>query len=321
MLVFITLAKACTYKQRYILPALSGHMQEFPNFEPLTIEHAGIRSTLISCEPETSEMCFGSMIIWQDTYPAYISKLGKAYIIAGDEAFLKPVCTGKGEELAPLVNAIEQECMRTKKPTLFKYVPLEFANLLGRMGYNVNPDRDNWDYVYLTEHLANLPGQKYYSKRKDIKKFMDATGGKAEFVQMQDAHLQACLELNKSWLETKEAQGDAYAIAEHKALEKCIQHFKVLEFTGYVVELDGMVCGFTIAEQLNKSTVVVHFEKGDYRIPGIYQYINNAFARAMLDKYTYINREQDLGLPGLRKAKTSYGPVRMIEKFTCVKPV
>ncbi|MGC8912369.1 MAG: phosphatidylglycerol lysyltransferase domain-containing protein [Thermoplasmata archaeon] len=98
-----------------------------------------------------------------------------------------------------------------------------------------------------------------------------------------------------------------------------MKDYSALEFIGFAVLLDGDVIGFTIGEQLNRETVVVHFEKGDYRYPGIYQYINQKFADAMLGKFKYINREQDLGIPGLRKAKESYHPIAMVEKFTCIK--
>jgi len=217
------------------------------------------------------------------------------------------------------VEEIENYNRALQKSTVFKFVAKHLAEVLNGMGYSIAPDRDNFDYLYLTESLALLPGQKYYSKRKDIKKFVEATNGKAQFAELKAEHKKECLEINKEWIEAKSLSEDAYALAEHLAFERALRNYEELEFIGFVVLLEGAVVGFTIAEALNKDTVVVHFEKGDYRIPGIYQYINQQFAQKMLGKYKYINREQDLGIPGLRKAKESYHPVALIEKYTCMR--
>ncbi|MGB9636302.1 MAG: DUF2156 domain-containing protein [Thermoplasmata archaeon] len=295
-------------------------MKEFPEFEPLTLEHRYLlRESLLNANPTISEMCFGNLYIWQDTYPAYVSMIEDSYILRGENAFLVPVCERNHEKTIHLIEKIEGYCTNQKKDVIFKYTPAQCANVLKTRGYEVIPDRDNWDYLYLTEHLAELQGQKYYSKRKDIKKFMVATNEKAEFLPLAENHLLECLEINRNWLKEKKREDENYLAGEQLALTRALKDYSALEFIGFAVLLDGDVIGFTIGEQLNRETVVVHFEKGDYRYPGIYQYINQKFADAMLGKFKYINREQDLGIPGLRKAKESYHPIAMVEKFTCIK--
>ncbi|MEM4309041.1 MAG: DUF2156 domain-containing protein [Thermoplasmata archaeon] len=294
-------------------------MAVFPDFEPLGLEHKVLKEVLLHANPITSEMCFGSLFIWRDTYPAYISKIGNGFVLKGEEEFLMPVCERNPAETEKIVQAIEDYNRARQKRTVFRFTPKDCAEFLKQRAYEIVPDRDNFDYLYLPEELATLPGQKYYSKRKDIKKFVEKTGGKAEFVELKQEHLEQCLALNLNWIVEKELNNDFHVMAEHRALERAVKHYFELEFIGYAVLLDGKVVGFTIAEPLNKDTVVVHFEKGDYRLPGIYQYINQKFAEAMLGKFGYINREQDLGISGLRKAKESYHPIAMVEKYTCTK--
>ncbi|MCX8173588.1 MAG: phosphatidylglycerol lysyltransferase domain-containing protein [Thermoplasmata archaeon] len=294
-------------------------MASFPDFEPLGLEHKELKKVLLTADPSTSEMCFGSLFIWQDTYPAYIARIRNGFVLRGEEEFLMPVCERNREETEKIVNEIEGHNMAIGRRTVFKFTPKDCASFLKERGYNVVEDRDNFDYLYLTEHLATLPGQKYYSKRKDIKKFVEKAAGKAEFLELKQDHLEQCLRLNLDWIEEKNLGRDFHVMAEHRALERAVRHYNELEFLGYGVLLDGKVVGFTIAEPLNKETVVVHFEKGDYRLSGIYQYINQKFAETMLGKYKYINREQDLGIPGLRKAKESYHPLTLVEKYTCTK--
>lgn len=294
-------------------------MTVFPDFEPLGLEHKELKQLLFNANPTTSEMCFGSLYIWQDTYHAYISKIDNAFVLRSENEFLIPVCEKKSEEKEKIVSEIEQYCISTGRSTVFRFTPGECAKFLEERGYEVTADRDNFDYLYLAEDLATLPGQKYYSKRKDIKKFLVRAGKKLDFVELGQEFLQDCLNLNLEWIREKKLATDYHVMAEHRALERAIKNYQELELIGYAVIVDSKLVGFTIAELLNKDTIVVHFEKGDYRLPGIYQYINQKFAEAVLSKIKYINREQDLGIPGLRKAKESYHPFALVEKYTCIK--
>lgn len=104
-------------------------------------------------------------------------------------------------------------------------------------------------------------------------------------------------------------------MGEWEAIKKLLQHVERLQVQGGTILIDGKVEAFTIGERLNQTTAVVHIEKANPKIPGLYSVINQQFCEHAWKDIPYINREQDLGDEGLRRAKLSYHPDRLIEKY------
>jgi hypothetical protein len=102
---------------------------------------------------------------------------------------------------------------------------------------------------------------------------------------------------------------------EDMAIRNVFHYSTELDTQGTVIMKDDMIAGFAIGEPLNNNTFVDHFEKADTQFPGIYQFLLHELVKSIPEQYRYINREQDLGIEGLRKAKMAYNPVKMIEKF------
>jgi uncharacterized protein len=182
-----------------------------------------------------------------------------------------------------------------------------------KLGFVVRSVRNSWDYVYLTEDLINLPGKKYYVKRKNINRCLGEH--KAEYKPIKDDIIDECLNMQTNWCNLRNCEATFGLEAENKAIKELFSHFKELNVFGGVVLIDGKVEAFTVGEQLNKDTAVIHFEKANPDIFGLYQVVNQWFCANALKGFKYVNREQDLGIPGLRQAKMSYNPAFFVEKF------
>ncbi len=181
------------------------------------------------------------------------------------------------------------------------------AATLGAMGYRVEADEDNSDYLYLREGLATLHGRKFHRKRNRVHGFLAKYEPLAR--PLEEAAIDDALSVLEQWREASETEGD-YAAAREGVLK-----IKELGLSGTVYYVEGSPAAFAIGEELSADMYAVHFEKGLASYTGLLQFVNQSFAAALPQSYTYINREQDLGIEGLRHAKLSYRPHGFIKKF------
>ena len=182
------------------------------------------------------------------------------------------------------------------------------AEVLGKRGFTITEDRDNFDYLYSRESLAGLSGRKYHKKRNLIKAFIN--NHDYEGRPLLEEYIPHALEVLDQWREAREDDGDYHAARE--ALENC----ETLQLCGGIYYVEERPVAYTLGEELACGTsFVIHFEKALNEYKGIYQFVNQAFASIITDHYQTINREQDLGDPGLRQAKMSYKPDGFVKKF------
>lgn len=177
--------------------------------------------------------------------------------------------------------------------------------------YQIVPDRKNWDYLYRTRDLIELRGRKYQQKRNHINRFKQLY--RYTFEPLRPQHLTGCLEVFHRWAEGKEPVETV--VEERLALEEALKHMEHLSLKGAVILIDGKVEAFSIGSLLNRETALIHFEKANQDFSGIYSVINQHFAEETWAETKYINREDDMGIPGLRQAKERYHPTRMVEKY------
>lgn len=123
-----------------------------------------------------------------------------------------------------------------------------------------------------------------------------------------------CIPLAKEWLERQRCE-DRIMQAELFAVEQALSQFDALSLSGGIIRIDGMVKSFTVGEALCEDTAVIHIEKADPSIAGLYQMINREYLAHAWPQMSFVNREEDMGIDGLRAAKQSYRPVRMVEKY------
>jgi len=176
------------------------------------------------------------------------------------------------------------------------------------LGYAVTEDRDNFDYLYSREELAQLTGRKFQKKRNLIKAFINNYNYEGR--PLLEELLPDALQVLDAWQSDQQSAGDYRAARE--ALEKCEE----LQLCGGVYYVDGQPAAYSLGEELARGTsFVIHFEKALSRYKGIYQFVNQAFASIIPEFYSTINREQDLGDEGLRQAKHSYRPIGYVAKY------
>jgi len=170
--------------------------------------------------------------------------------------------------------------------------------------------RDMDNYIYSAEDLAILKGGNYQPKRNLIKQLETNNHWSSEAVS--EENVPACLEIINKICDQNELDKDSYLGHELKALEFVLTHFSRLKQHGILIRIDNKPVAFSIYEHLNPSTCVVHFEKAMREYKGLYQLVNRETAKQILLKgCKYINREEDLGIEGLRKAKLSYHPLEL----------
>lgn len=171
-------------------------------------------------------------------------------------------------------------------------------------------DRDYADYVYKTVDLATLPGTRYAKIRNRLNKFSNSTP--YTVTPIDEGSIADLEEFLHRWCLWKDCASDPYLEHERKAMVFAIQHFFELGLRGLALRIKGEIEAISIFEQMSDSTVVVHFEKGSPDYDGVYKAINMETARYVQSHAVYLDREEDIGLPGLRKAKESYHPDHLV---------
>lgn len=179
--------------------------------------------------------------------------------------------------------------------------------------YKVEYKRDYFDYVYEREKLAKLSGKKYHGKKNHINKFKK-TYDKWEYEAISDENIEDCIVMVKEWFEENESMDEESKRDEKTILMKGFKYYKELGLKGGVIRAGKKIVALTMGEELNNDTFVIHFEKAFANVQGAYPMINQQFVINELENYKYVNREEDLGIEGLRKAKESYNPAFYVEK-------
>ncbi len=194
-------------------------------------------------------------------------------------------------------------------------VPERLAEELAQRGLQTLYDRDNSDYVYLADDLINLPGRKFHRKRNHLMRFREEF--KYEYRRVTQDLIEGCRRLQETWCDVRDCfvPENASLAEEHEAVNEALTLLEPLKLTAGAVMIDGEVVAFAVGGELNHETFVVHFEKANPTYPGLYQVINREFAADAASGYKFINREQDLGQEGLRRAKESYFPHHLENKY------
>jgi hypothetical protein len=291
----------------------------FPEFQPLGLNDREILHKIIwDYQPSTSELTFTNLFLWQGHYGLSWSLLGDWLVLLAEPLhetpwLLPPIGpAGRGEVCRRLL-----AWLREAKGAAEPYIDRADTRLAGEIAsvpeLRCEPIRDHFDYVYKSADLINLAGNKYHSKRNHI----NGLKRTYPFVYepLREDLLEACLKLADRWCEFKRCDEDLNLIGEWEAICLALRHFRELSLQGGAILVRGKVEAFSLGELLNSRTAVIHIEKANPEIGGFYTLINQQFCEHAWNGVELINREQDLGEAGLRKAKMSYYPERLEEKF------
>ncbi len=262
------------------------------------------------------EYSFGDVFIWQSVYDIRIAH-HKGFFVSINGGDYPGYCCPVGEgDMAEVINdMIADADERGMKFRMFGLVPecvVQLDKLFpGR--FEFEPVRDNFDYIYASEDLINLPGKKYHPKRNHISAFMRNNDWSYEPITRDN--IAECIAMNAEW-ERRNREKDPDSIDEELvAITRSFENFFELDFVGGLLRVSGEVVAFTFGEEMNDELFCTHVEKAFADVRGAYPMINREFAARELSKYKYINREDDTGAEGLRRAKLSYYPAILLEKF------
>ena len=282
-------------------------------FQKLGLEHRReISHWLAQDPPATSELTFTNLFMWRHLYqPAWTVDQDCLLVVMSPPDTppfaLPPVGTG---DKARACLGLAQAVGRVER------APKELAELMSRgHGWTATPTPEHHDYVYLRQDLVELKGKRYHGQKNHLNKFLRQTGHTYRPI---DQELVECvLEMQENWCKLRDCENDPGLAHEDRAVFEALKHYEDLGYQGGALLINERVEAFTLGEKLSPDTAVIHLEKANASIPGLYTAINQMFAENGFDQQVeFLNREQDLGVPGLRKAKTSYHPHHLVEKFT-----
>lgn len=189
-----------------------------------------------------------------------------------------------------------------QKEKLEKYYPDKFE---------FEENRDNADYVYLAEKLASLSGKKLHKKKNHVNRFYKEYDGRWSYEPLNDDNIKEFFSYQLDWCEN-----DSAFLGELCAASIALKNYKVLGIVGGILRVDGKIVAVTLGSKSFDDTMIVHIEKADYNINGAYQVINQQFVLNHCKDVKYVDREEDLGIEGLRKAKESYYPEFVTLNYT-----
>jgi hypothetical protein len=286
------------------------------SFKPITLEDRDIfRAAEKACPLTTSDVNFTNMIIWNDYYHITWTEYGGCLALLarpeGQEPFALPPL-GLGDQLA----ATEYLFSQLDKPRLSR-APESLVQVIAkeRPNWTILPDPDNDDYVYLAEKLINLSGRRMHQKKNHYNYFKQNYS--YELVDVTLDLIPELIAVEDLWLtaKTEKIGEESHLIMEKRAVHICLDKIEELSLKGLAIRVEGRIEAFTLGEPLNEDTALIHVEKGNPAIRGIYVALLSEFCSRYFSTLTYVNREQDLGLPGLKFSKESLKPHHMAKKF------
>ncbi|MBT0662890.1 DUF2156 domain-containing protein [Geobacter pelophilus] len=283
---------------------------EFPVDRPLELSDKSLLDRLFTdLQPQVSELTFAGLYLFRIAHDYRLTMIDESLVILGkgydgEPRFLPPMSGDIRGALQVLFDA---------GMTLYGADDAFVERYLQDEGLLVSEDRDAFDYLYLRSDLAELPGNRYHKKKNRINYFTSRHDYLVEI--FRDEFIVGCLELLAEWQRVRGAEASRSSLLEVDATAEALRLAGQLGLEGVVVLADGRLRAFALGERLNTTTSVCHFEKSDPFMEGVSQLVDREFNRLLFTDCSYVNREQDLGEPGLRGAKLSYHPVGFVRKY------
>lgn len=259
---------------------------------------------------------YQSLYIWGDSKCAIINNHA-VFFSCFDRCFY-PFPVGRGDKEA-VIEEIIKDAKERNIPCLLTALNDEDERTLRELFFDrfiIKETRGAWDYVYDINDLADLPGKKYHKKRNHLNNFYKEYPNYI-VKEITDKDVDALKQMADKWFSEKSKVSQEDFTLEKQALSRAFDNYSELGFEGFYIEHDGEIIAFTFASQKTADTFDVHFEKALSSHQKAYPAINNEFAKYIRNKYPtikYLNREEDMGIEGLRKAKESYYPHHMVKR-------
>lgn len=288
-------------------------------FEKLDIlKKAHYDAYLHKASSQACEYSFANVVLWGRKKAAEV----EGYLLLQSQfdrktVYLFPV--GEGDLKAAL-DAIIHDAAARGIPCCLAALTQQECQLVEQLypgAFRFHCDRDSYDYVYAIDDLADLRGRKFQKKRNHVNRF-EQEHPDAVVVPLDESNCVEAFSLAQQWYQNRSATAPGQDLhLEQQALHRAFAFRQQLGMEGAVLMEHGKALAFAMGSRLNRDTFDIHFEKALDTTDGAYPAINRGFARLLREKYPevrWLNREDDLGMEGLRKAKLSYYPDHMVEK-------
>jgi hypothetical protein len=291
-------------------------------FRQIVLEDKEWIDNILACSDfRGAEYCFTNLFIWEEVFKSKIAR-HKDFLLftsgSGDETkYLFP--PGKGD-LKEAISLLEADANERGVPFKMIGLPPEAKSLVEELFpgmFTFKPTRGSFDYIYESEKMISLAGKKLQSKRNHLNRFLETPGWSYEDITPEN--LGEVRDFTIKWCIANGCKDNQSKMWEICAVNKALSNFFELRLKGGLIRIDGEVIAYSAGERINSDTLIVHIEKADSNIRGAYQAINREFALRHAASLQYINREDDAGEEGLRKAKESYYPAFMQEKYAAIK--
>lgn len=292
-------------------------------------DKAQIESYLQRASAPICDYTFVNIYAWQPVYQTTWAEVERAlvvrFLIDGEYGYMVVGAENYDAVLTALQAETRQRGERLRLVGMTSNDAEKFKAWAAQSGeerFAICDNPDYRDYIYSVEDLSNLTGKKYQPKRNHINKFEAKYS--YEFAELTPKYFQECLclecrwQLRKAVLENPDVakEHECKDTAEKSAIRRAFDAYEELGLYGGVLLVDGHVVAFTYGSAMSEDTFCTHIEKADATMDGIFPMINRCFARALAERgYSYVNREEDMGLAGLRRSKQSFYPVRLQEKI------
>lgn len=188
--------------------------------------------------------------------------------------------------------------------------------------FSIEEQKEFADYIYQTDELIHLKGNKFSKKRNLIHQFSREylRKGRVSIEEIRKEHIDECLQFLEKWCAERDCDSDKNTdlACEKAALVTTLHHIEDLESRGILIRIDGVVSAFGISSRLNRVTATLNFEKAFSEMKGLYQFLDNECAKRLFSEFQYINKESDMNLPNLAESKQSYHPVMRVKSFALV---
>ena len=289
-------------------------------FTPISLKHKALFNEIYGMEQsQSSSDSFGNVYLWDLLCRRNVARLGDRigieYMCPRGIFYAFP--SGSGP-LAPAVEALRLRALSHGRPLeLWALTPPQRQILEESFPgcFTYVDDRDNYDYIYELNAIATLAGKKLHGKRNFCNRFESSHDWR--FEPLSSALFDDCRSLLIEW----EAGRDDFNEEEDQAIDRVFQDWDSLGMVGGVLYAEGAPVAFTIGEAVRPDTMDVHFEKARNEVPGAYPMIAREFARYLQREFPdlrYLNREEDMGIDNLRRAKEEWRPLFLLEKTTAV---
>ena len=297
------------------------------DFKPVTLADRDWMYPIIYSENiRNADYSFTNIFAWGESFMAKQAMVGGCLVICtnvdGENYYSCPVGADTCDNSAAVVNQLMAHCGELGEKFILHSIPAAKAELLEKLfpgKFEITPVRDLFDYIYSAEKLASLSGKKLHSKRNFINRFI--AENEWHVVPMTTENSALWADMDGEWIAEQDESSYDSAFDEARAIRIAMANFNELKLDGMYLYIGDRPCAFTVGERICRDTYIVHFEKADASITGAYPMVNREFVRMIKEKYPeieYINREDDMGLENLRKAKLSYRPDILEEKYMAV---